>query len=118
MMEKPRVLVVDDEIGIQEFFRDFISDHAYEVTISSSADEALRMMATDPPDIVVADLPKVDLQAKIADLAQKFNTLLICASQFSLIPDDFDVPSIARILNKPFRAFDLKIAVRSELAKR
>jgi DNA-binding NtrC family response regulator len=50
------ILVVDDEESIAAAFRMFLADEGHEFRIASSADEALRLIAEHPPNIVFMDV--------------------------------------------------------------
>lgn len=56
------VLVVDDEPTICWSFRELLRDEGHEVTIASSAEEALTVAGATPPDAIVLDvrLPGMD----------------------------------------------------------
>jgi two-component system OmpR family response regulator len=57
-----RLLVVDDEPGITEVLATTLGLAGYEVSTAASGGQALRLIATDRPDLVVLDvmLPDVD----------------------------------------------------------
>ena len=50
------ILIVDDEAEIRELLELFLTGHGYRVTALASAPEALRVAATDCPDLVISDL--------------------------------------------------------------
>ena len=50
------ILVVDDEESIAAAFQRFLSDEGHEFRIASSAEEALRLIAARPPNIVFMDV--------------------------------------------------------------
>ena len=56
------VLVVDDEPAIVEIVRDYLADAGYRVTTARSGDEALLLIPSITPDLVVLDLglPGID----------------------------------------------------------
>ncbi len=113
-MLKPKILVVDDPEGVTVFFGEMLRDESFEVGTGLSIDQLTQKMQTLKPDLVVADIDKVSshesFRALIKDLP------IIWASRFSSL--DFEnLPKMARILNKPFRYVDLKLAIRSEFAK-
>lgn len=63
MSESPaRILVVDDEPSITEFVSYNLKKEGYEVAVADTGDEALRLAAADPFDLVVLDvmLPGMD----------------------------------------------------------
>jgi DNA-binding response OmpR family regulator len=53
---KQRLLVVDDEPQICELLNLYLTRQGYEVATSPTSAEALRLLATDPVDLVVLDI--------------------------------------------------------------
>ncbi len=56
------VMVLDDEPSICWAFRHFLDDDGHRVTVASSAEQALGLVANDPPDVLFLDvrLPGMD----------------------------------------------------------
>jgi two-component system, OmpR family, KDP operon response regulator KdpE len=61
---KTRVLVVDDEAPIQRFLRPALQASGYEVLSAETGAEALRLIATAAPDVIVLDLGLPDMDGK------------------------------------------------------
>ncbi len=61
-MPKERILIVDDEKNIVSSLTGILSDEGYEVTMTGDGIEALEIIQTDPPDLVLLDiwLPGMD----------------------------------------------------------
>ena len=59
-----RVLVVDDEPAIHRFLTPVLAAQDYEVLRANTGADALRLIAADPPDVVVLDLGLPDLDGK------------------------------------------------------
>jgi two-component system KDP operon response regulator KdpE len=60
--EQPiRVLVVDDEPQIRRFLRTSLSAHGYHVIEAATGKEAIVMMTTERPDLVILDLGLPDM---------------------------------------------------------
>ncbi|MEI7816714.1 MAG: response regulator, partial [Desulfuromonadales bacterium] len=53
---KVRILVVDDELSMREFLSILLEREGYEVSITGSAEEALRMMDASLYDLVLSDV--------------------------------------------------------------
>jgi CheY-like chemotaxis protein len=53
---KVRALVVDDEASIRNLLQRFLSRRGFDVTTAANGEEAMEMIAEDPPDILVMDL--------------------------------------------------------------
>lgn len=61
---KIRVLVVDDEAPIQRFLRPALLASGYDVLSAENGAEALRLIATSAPDVIVLDLGLPDMDGK------------------------------------------------------
>lgn len=55
-MEKKRILLVDDEEGIQLLYREEFEDSGYTVDSARNGEEALALFKVNPPDLVVLDI--------------------------------------------------------------
>ncbi len=55
-MDKKRILLVDDEDGIQMLYREEFEDEGYVVDSAVNGEEALTMFRANPPDLVVLDI--------------------------------------------------------------
>lgn len=51
-----RVLVVDDEPSVVDVFREFLAAQGYEITVAASGEEALKIIPTLKPDIILTDI--------------------------------------------------------------
>jgi signal transduction histidine kinase/DNA-binding response OmpR family regulator len=51
-----RVLVVDDEPSVADVCREFLSGEGYDVTVAASGEEALRVIPTLQPDVILTDI--------------------------------------------------------------
>ena len=54
------ILIVDDEAPIREMLKLALTKHGYRVTDVASAAEAMRLVRTDPPQLVISDLQLED----------------------------------------------------------
>ena len=61
-MSGERVLVVDDELQIRRALRTALTGHDYDVELAADGEEALAILASQPPDVMVLDLmmPGID----------------------------------------------------------
>jgi hypothetical protein len=112
-MNKPKVLVLDDDLGLKQFYSNLSGDTAIDWDFVSSFDEFEKKLL-NTPDMIVADI------ARFLDIERMRKLVharpIIWASKFENI-DLPDLPVKARILNKPFKETDLRLAIRSEFAK-
>lgn len=56
MAQDSRVLIVDDELPIRSLLARWCNEWGYGIRQVESAIEALKVMASDPPDILVTDI--------------------------------------------------------------
>jgi two-component system nitrogen regulation response regulator NtrX len=56
------ILIVDDEPGVLNSVSKILEDEGYQVTVAKSGPEALKLIATDPPALVMLDIwmPEMD----------------------------------------------------------
>jgi len=52
----PRILVVDDEPTVVDVFNEFLAAQGYEVTIVSNGEDAIRILPSLRPDIILTDI--------------------------------------------------------------
>jgi DNA-binding response OmpR family regulator len=53
---KPHILTIDDESIIRELLHEILSASGYRVTGVSTLDEAMRIVKSDPPNLIITDL--------------------------------------------------------------
>lgn len=61
-IKKKKVLVIEDEFGIQEMLKDFLTDAGFEVIVANNGQEGIEKIYKEFPDIVILDcqMPKMD----------------------------------------------------------
>ncbi|RPH57121.1 MAG: DNA-binding response regulator, partial [Acidobacteria bacterium] len=62
MTQRPRILLVDDEVAIQRTVGPLLRSRGYEVDIAGSGAEALEIFAERTPGLIVLDLGLPDLE--------------------------------------------------------
>lgn len=62
MTRRPRILLVDDEVGIQRTVAPLLRSRGYDVEVAGGGLEALRLISEQPPDLVILDLGLSDLE--------------------------------------------------------
>jgi DNA-binding response OmpR family regulator len=102
MATRKRVLVVDDEPGIGKVLRIKLRLHGYEGVTTTSGAEAIELVRTQPPDIVLLDILMPDVTGM--DVIEKVRT-------FSQVP-------IVVFTAKPdVIQFALKLGANDSIAK-
>jgi two-component system, OmpR family, KDP operon response regulator KdpE len=117
-----RVLVVDDEPQIQRFLGPALSAAGYEVLHAATGREALRMIATSAPDVVVLDLglPDLDGKAVLTEARNYYSAPIVVLSA-----RDRETEKIAALdlgaddyVEKPFAIGELLARLRAALRHR
>jgi two-component system KDP operon response regulator KdpE len=62
MTQRPRILLVDDEVAIQRAVGPLLRARGYEVEIAGTGADALKIVAERAPDLIVLDLGLPDLE--------------------------------------------------------
>ncbi len=55
-MDKPRILIVDDEPAIRTLYEEEFEEEGYEARVAASGEEALAMLDGFAPDVVTLDI--------------------------------------------------------------
>ena len=116
-----KILVVDDTRNVQMLLSDFLSSQDYDVITASDGREALEMVQTHSPDLVLLDImmPNMDGYQFISHLRRESSipVIMITARQqeadiihgFDLGADDY--------ITKPFRLRELLVRIRAVLRR-
>lgn len=116
---RDKILVVEDEKGIAGFIRAILSAQGYEVIPASNGREALTMIASHCPQLVVLDLglPDMDGMELIESVRAWTQTPIVVVSARSYERDKVDALDRGAddYLTKPFGAAELLARVRVAL---
>lgn len=116
-----KILVVDDTRNVQVLLSDFLTSQDFEVLTASDGHEALEVVQTAHPDLILLDImmPTMDGYQFISQLRRASNlpVIMITAKQqeadivrgFELGADDY--------ITKPFRMRELLVRLRAVLRR-
>lgn len=84
---KKHILIVDDEPDIREVLAEALTAKNYRVTSAGAGHEALRIVKTDPPQLLISDLQMEDadgleLIEKIKDVLPNLPVILLTGMIF------------------------------------
>lgn len=83
-MSAKRILVVDDEAGVRELYREELSESGYAVETAASAREALQAVKASAPDLVTVDIkmPEEDGISLLREIKERWPRLpvVICTA--------------------------------------
>lgn len=51
-----KILIIDDEVDVGEFVKDFLQDQGYETFLTQSASEGIRLVSQENPKVVLLDV--------------------------------------------------------------
>ena len=118
----PKILVVDDEVGIRELLVEILRDEGYQVTAAADGDSARRAWLETNPDLVLLDiwLPGADGVTLLKEWrAKERSAAVIAMSGHATI--DTAVEAVkhgaADVLEKPIAMSRLLAAIKKCLAK-
>ena len=118
-MEKKRILLVDDEEGIQLLYREEFEEEGYNVTTASNGEEALEKFTKEPPDLVILDINMPDMNGiEVLRHMKEINSDLpvILSSAYQEYKQDFGSWASEDYIVKSANMNELKNAVRKHLA--
>lgn len=115
MARRPRILVIDDEIGMCKTLNDILADQGYRVEVAYSGREGLAKAGRRPPDLVILDLclpdgDGLDLLARLQRAAPRSQTLVITAYGREWTGREDDSQDVLAYMEKPLdleRALEL-----------
>jgi len=117
----PRILVVDDEPGVQESLRMLLKTEG-DVSIAGNVDEALREIALATPDLVLLDLVMpgrsgLDLLAELTERDVQAPVIVLTATNTVNAAVEAMKRGAADFVTKPFELDALRLKVRDKLEK-
>ncbi len=117
-----RVLVVDDEPGVQESLRMLLKDTC-EVATAGHVEAALQAIAAAPPDLILLDLVMpgrsgLDLLAELAERGVRTPVLVLTATKTVATAVEAMKLGAADYVTKPFEVDALRIKVQRLLEQR
>lgn len=120
-----RVLVVEDEEKSRRLMRDLLEAHGYRVSQSSDGEEALRVVADEPPDVILLDvmMPKLDGFEVCRRLQADERTCPIPVLLVTALHDRADrlrgiAAGATDFITKPFDTAEVLLRVRNALRTR
>src|SRR5437868_878102 len=115
----PLVLVIEDELPIRRFLRTSLTGENYRVTEAETGQQAIRLAAQQPPDLVILDLGLPDMDGQ--EVLQKLREWLT-APIIILSARDQEKQKVAALdngaddyLTKPFSTAELLARIRVAL---
>ncbi|MDX9753237.1 MAG: sigma-54 dependent transcriptional regulator [bacterium] len=119
-MALKKIIIVDDEMGIQNLLNRVLKAEGYDVRVAGSGFKAIEMAKEDPPDLVLCDIkmPGKDGIETLAELKQISDAIeVIMLTAHSTVESAVAAMKLgaADYLKKPFDVEELKIVIEKNL---
>lgn len=117
-----RILVIDDEPAVCRHLHDYFVEHGFEVIAVSSAREALGLLDSFHPDLLVVDwmlkdsLDGLQIAAAFRGRNPQLRTLVISGYPSAELEQRVQALQATRFLCKPFAFTELQRAIEPLLA--
>ena len=119
-VERPTLLLVDDEERILSALRRTLRREGYEILLAESATAALRILSERPVDAILSDhkmpgISGVQLLARAAELQPKSVRMLITGWTEEIPPERMEEVGICALVTKPWNDAALKATLRKAI---
>ncbi|MGB8657594.1 MAG: sigma-54 dependent transcriptional regulator [Candidatus Zixiibacteriota bacterium] len=122
-MDKPKILVVDDEESMCKFMEIMLKKEGYEVNTSQSSLSALERVKSEDYDLVIADLmmPEMnglELLSRVKSMDSDLDFIVMTA--FASVDSAIEALKKGALdyITKPFKVDEIKIAVKKSLEQK
>lgn len=115
MEEKIRIMIVDDEENVRNALRRVLKREGYEVTTAGGGSEALNLIKSFRPDVVISDflMPEmngVEFLKRVRDTyPEAIRIILTAHADVQMAVQAINEAGIFRLLTKPWDDAELKI---------
>lgn len=122
MIDKPLVLIVDDEENISNFMTALLEAHGYQVVRAANGKEAIELSTSRCPDLILLDLglPEMDGRDVLKTIRQWNNTPVIVVSARGNEREKVEVLDCGAddYITKPFGPAELLARIRTQMRHR
>lgn len=117
-MTEKKILLVDDDEGIQLLYREEFEDEGYRIESAMNGEEALEKFKTAPPDLVILDINMpgmngIEVLRQMKEINSKLPVIL--CSAYHEFKQDFGTWASENYIVKSANIDELKNAVRRHL---
>ncbi len=114
-----KILVVDDEDNIRLLYKEELQDDGYDVTCAKNAEEALKMIEINEPDLITLDIKMpgmngIEFLQKLK--ATKKHIPVILCSAYGSYKQDFQVWASEAYVVKSADLRELKLTIKEILS--
>jgi DNA-binding response OmpR family regulator len=114
-----KILVVDDEDNIRLLYQEELRDSGYDVSLAKSAEEALKIIEEDPPDLITLDVKLPGMSGfdflKELKANQKDIPVILC-SAYGVYKQEFKLWASEAYVVKSADLRELKMTIKEILS--
>jgi len=119
----PKLLIVDDEIDIREFARNFFKKRGVDVFTASGGGEAFEIAAQERPDLILLDvrmeeMTGVEFLRKMREQGDDTRVIMVSGIEDEEIVEEAKGLGILGFIHKPLILGELQKVVMKELEGR
>ncbi|MCA9406764.1 MAG: response regulator [Candidatus Omnitrophica bacterium] len=116
----PKLVIVDDEVDIREFAKNFFERRGIEVFTASGGKEALRIIEEQSPDLALLDIHMeemsgVELLKQLRQRSNDINVIMVSGVEDEEIVNEANSWGIKGYIHKPLVLEELEQIVMAEL---
>ncbi len=116
----PKLLIVDDEVDVREFAKNFFKRRNIEVFTSSGGQDALNIIETQKPDLVLLDvrmeeMSGVEVLKKLREKNNPIKVVMVTGAEDEETINEATSLGIKGYVHKPLVLEELEKVVLSEL---
>lgn len=102
-----KILIVDDEVGIVQEIKEFLTEEGYEVYTADTGKEGIRWLESTKPDVIMIDvklpdLSGVDVLRACKEKSPKTKTIMVTGYVDQNLIDEAQAVGRDAFLQKPF----------------
>jgi two-component system response regulator PilR (NtrC family) len=117
---KPRILVVDDELSVREFFEILLAKEGYETVTALDGKDALRLIREQPFDLIITDLQMKEgdgLSLLRESKKSQAEVPVIMITAFATTDTAVEAMKAGAFdyLSKPFKIEEIKVVIKNAL---
>jgi len=118
----PKLLIVDDEIDIREFARNFFKKRGIEVFTAAGGPEAQDIIQHEKPDLVLLDVRMeeftgVELLRRLRQSQNQVKVIMVTGVEDESVINETKALGITGYIHKPLVLEELEKVVMKELGK-
>jgi two-component system response regulator (stage 0 sporulation protein F) len=116
-----KLLIVDDEIDVMEFAKNFFRKRGVNVSIAATGEEALRIIAAESPDLVLLDIRMegmggIEALRAVRQQGNAVRTIMISGVEDEGIVQEALALGVTGFIHKPLVLEELEKVVMAELS--